>query len=158
MRRFLFLRLEWLFPFQIESRNQLFRTFRPGSTKCMYLCFKSMLRIDFSATCLKSDWIFFIWHSENHSFCVPVFEKIPSPTYRFPIGFTVLLQTGNILPQKRISPCHGLKTCTKELVPFGGLWGPFRASHTETEPPQAAPALAQEIRIPWAGCRAPPLQ
>ena len=35
---------------------------------------------------------------------------------------------------------------------------PERDSLTEDRIPEAAPPLAQEILIPWAGCRAPPLQ
>ena len=75
--------------------------------------------------------------------------------------FYCLFAQGEYFASKENQPLSRIEDVYKGIGPFWRPLGPLPSvtdSLTETEPPQAAPALAQEIRIPWAGCRAPPLQ
>ena len=139
----------------------IFALSRPESIWSMLYSFKRMLQIDFSARLLKiiiftqfdtvipspSAFLFFI-----HSKPDPLLGPVHSLSFCLICNFSPQNDFNNVAIHYRSNDISWVWEA------FGAL---SSVAHGRTDgdwAAQASPILAQEICIPWAGCRAPPLQ
>ena len=88
------MRFDWLFPFQIESRNSLFHIPPQKAIRAITLSFKHMLQIDFYMHTGKSSFLLHLDH-ENTLFAKSGIPENILQTYRQTNAFTAFLLTWN---------------------------------------------------------------